>query len=151
MDYKYGSEFRYSESMLMGNGPGGYMKASLVAGMSGLLMLLTAFKPTRSLLAPLMPSPGEGPSEEAIEKGYFKIEFFGEASDDAAKKLSVTVTGDRDPGYGATSKMLAESAVCLAKDSLDVAGGIWTPSTAMGEQLLDRLENNAGMSFTVSD
>jgi short subunit dehydrogenase-like uncharacterized protein len=151
MDYKYGSEFRYSESMLMGNGPGGYMKASLVAGMSGLLMLLTAFKPTRSLLAPLMPSPGEGPSEEAIEKGYFKIEFFGEASDDAAKKLSVTVSGDRDPGYGATSKMLAESAVCLAKDSLDVAGGIWTPSTAMGEQLLDRLENNAGMSFTVSD
>ena len=151
MDYKYGSEFRYSESMLMGNGPGGYMKASLVAGMSGLLMLLTAFKPTRSLLGQLMPSPGEGPSEEAIEKGYFKIEFSGKASENAAKKLNVTVTGDRDPGYGATSKMLAESAVCLAKDSLDVAGGIWTPSTAMGERLLNRLENNAGMSFTVSD
>jgi len=151
MGYKYGHEFRYSESMLMGNGPGGYMKASLVAGMSGLLMLLTAFKSTRSLLAQLMPSPGEGPSEEAIEKGYFKIEFSGKASENAAKKLNVTVTGDRDPGYGATSKMLAESAVCLAKDSLDVAGGIWTPSTAMGERLLNRLENNAGMSFTVSD
>ncbi|MDG1204398.1 MAG: saccharopine dehydrogenase, partial [Pseudomonadales bacterium] len=151
MDYKYGSEFRYSESMLMGNGPGGYIKASLVAGMSGLLMLLTAFKPTRSLLAPLMPSPGEGPSEEAIAKGYFNVEFCGIASGESTKKLKVTVTGDRDPGYGATSKMLAESAVCLAKDSLSVAGGIWTPSTAMGDLLLDRLEENAGMQFTVSE
>ena len=59
------------------------------------------------------------------------------------------VTGDRDPGYGATSKMIAESAVCLAKDELDTPTGVLTPAVAMGQRLIDRLQQNAGMSFTL--
>jgi len=65
------------------------------------------------------------------------------------KNIKVKVTGDRDPGYGATSKMLAESAVCLAKDELGERGGILTPAAAMGDKLLQRLQNNAGMTFSV--
>ena len=57
------------------------------------------------------------------------------------------MTGDRDPGYGSTSKMLAESAVCLAKDNLDNTFGIITPSYAMGNNILERLVSNAGLSF----
>ena len=52
-----------------------------------------------------------------------------------------------DPGYGSTSKMLAEAAVCLAKDDLDVGGGIWTPASAMGNALMQRLIDNAGLTF----
>ena len=59
--------------------------------------------------------------------------------------LRQTVTGDRDPGYGSTSKMLAESAVCLAKDNLNDSAGCLTPSIAMGDALLDRLQQNAGL------
>ena len=61
------------------------------------------------------------------------------------------VTGDRDPGYGATSKMLAESAVCLAKDELDQDGGVWTPAAAMASKLIERLRSNAGLTFEVRD
>ncbi len=61
--------------------------------------------------------------------------------------VKVKVTGDKDPGYGATSKMLAESAICLAQDELKTEGGVWTPATAMGEVLIKRLQENAGMTF----
>ena len=146
--YIYGHDFRYSEAMLMGNGPGGYVKASMLAGMSMLMMLGTAFTPTRNLLQKVVPKPGEGPSRQAIEKGFFKIELFGKDKSDPVNKLRVAVNGEGDPGYGATSKMLAECAVCLAKDELPDGGGILTPSVAMGEQLLLRLQENAGMTFT---
>ncbi len=147
-NYVYGQDFRYSEAMLMGNGPGGYIKASMLAGMSMLMMLGTAFTPTRNLLQKVVPKPGEGPSRQAIEKGYFKIELFGKDQSDPANKIRVAVNGKGDPGYGATSKMLAECAVCLAKDDLPDQGGILTPSVAMGEQLLARLQENAGMTFS---
>lgn len=149
MDYAYGKEFRYSESMLMGNGPVGYMKASAVAGVSSVMMLSAAFSPTRSLLKQIVPKPGEGPSAETIEKGSFSIDLFGRNGQDKDKVIKTRVTGDRDPGYGATSKMLAESAVCLAKDELGDKGGILTPAAAMGDKLLARLQANAGMKFTV--
>ena len=68
---------------------------------------------------------------------------------DPAKSLRARVTGDRDPGYGSTAKMLGEAAVCLAKDPLDVGGGFWTPASAMGEPLLKRLEERAGLSFSI--
>ncbi len=148
-DYRYGDDFRYSEAMLMGNGPAGYVKAALVAGMSGFVMLTAAFSSTRSLLAKVVPKPGEGPTPEAIENGFFDIELFGKHPDDRARSIKVRVTGDKDPGYGATSKMLAESAICLAKDDLDVPGGFLTPAAAMGDRLLTRLQENAGMTFSV--
>ena len=58
------------------------------------------------------------------------------------------VTGDKDPGYGSTSKMLAESAICLAKDELQEGGGVLTPAVAMGDALLTRLRENAGLTFS---
>ena len=63
--------------------------------------------------------------------------------------LQARVTGDRDPGYGSTSKMLAESAVCLAKDPRSTGGGIWTPASAMGPILRKRLVKNAGLRFDI--
>ncbi|MFT4797853.1 MAG: short subunit dehydrogenase-like uncharacterized protein [Candidatus Azotimanducaceae bacterium] len=149
MNYAYGRDFRYNEAMLMGNGPLGYLKAGTVAGVSGLIMLTAAFSPTRSLLKQVVPKPGEGPSPEAIANGFFNIVLHGRHPDDKEKNIKVEVTGDRDPGYGATSKMLAESAVCLAKDDLGEKGGILTPASAMGDKLLQRLQKNAGMTFSV--
>jgi short subunit dehydrogenase-like uncharacterized protein len=93
------------------------------------------------------PKPGEGPTKAEREAGFFDILFIGIAPD--GRKVKVSVQGDRDPGYGSTSKMLAETAVCLVKDAPDVRGGVWTPGAAMGRKLIDRLQANAGLTFTV--
>jgi len=149
MEFAYGTDFKYTESMLVGNGPAGYMKALAIAGASVLMGLVSAFDPTRALAKPMLPAPGEGPSAETIENGFFNIELLakGESQDGKPACVKVKVTGDKDPGYGATCKMLAESAICLAKDELATEGGIWTPSTAMGDPLIKRLQENAGMTF----
>ncbi|MDB5498276.1 MAG: hypothetical protein JWP28_2307 [Phenylobacterium sp.] len=94
-----------------------------------------------------MPKPGEGPSKAEREAGFYDIAFIGLAPD--GRKVRVSVKGDRDPGYGSTSKMLAEAAICLIRDRPDVAGGVWTPGAAMGMQLVDRLGANAGVTFAV--
>jgi short subunit dehydrogenase-like uncharacterized protein len=95
------------------------------------------------------PKPGEGPTPEEREAGFFDIVFIGIADD--GRKVKVSVKGDRDPGYGSTSKMLAESAICLVKDCAHIPGGVWVPGAAMGSKLIDRLRKNAGLSFTVED
>jgi short subunit dehydrogenase-like uncharacterized protein len=64
------------------------------------------------------------------------------------ERVTVGVKGDRDPGYGSTSKMIAESALCLLRD-VQGEGGIWTPGALMAEPLRKRLEANAGLTFTV--
>ena len=96
-----------------------------------------------------MPSPGEGPGPEAREAGFFNLMQVGKLPD--GTMMRTRITGDRDPGYGSTSKMLAESAVCLAKDELPSGGGVLTPATAMGDALLQRLRDNAGLTFDVVD
>ena len=93
----------------------------------------------------LLPSPGEGPSKHERENGYFNLLLIGKLADGSL--VRVRVKGDRDPGYGSTSKMLSESAICLALDESSVGGGCWTPVTAMGESLFRRLTTNAGLSF----
>lgn len=93
------------------------------------------------------PQPGEGPTKAEREAGFFDILFVGVAED--GRTVKVSVKGDRDPGYGSTSKMLAEAAVCLVKEAPDVQGGVWTPGAAMGRKLVDRLQANAGLTFTV--
>jgi len=148
-NYRYGKDFRYSESMFTGSGPLGLIKAGMISFVSGFFMFLSYLSFTRSILQKFVPAPGEGPSPETIEKGFFDIAFFGKHPSDPTKSISVKVTGDKDPGYGATSKMLVESAVCLAHDDLSVKGGFWTPSTAMGDKLITRLNENAGMKFEV--
>ena len=91
------------------------------------------------------PKPGEGPSKEERDTGHYDILFAGLMEDGA--RIDAVVTGDRDPGYGSTSKMLAESALCLVRD-VEGEGGIWTPGALMGPQLRERLVANAGLTFT---
>jgi short subunit dehydrogenase-like uncharacterized protein len=70
----------------------------------------------------------------------------GSNNDDAVR---VSVKGDKDPGYGSTSKMIAESAVVLLLHPDLASGGIWTPGSALGMPLVERLQANAGLSFAV--
>ena len=149
LGYPWGEHFRYDEAILTGNGPSGLAKATLVAGGTNLMTAATSISPVRNLLARVVPAPGEGPTAETIRKGFFNIELFAAHPEDPEKNLVAVVTGDRDPGYGATCGMLAESAVCLALDPLTSAAGITTPAAAMGEHLIARLQAKAGMSFAI--
>jgi short subunit dehydrogenase-like uncharacterized protein len=148
--YPWGTDFRYDESMLTGKGLKGRATAWGVALAMGGLMGLLANARTRPLVErTLLPAPGTGPSPRAQERGFFDIRFHGHTRDGRA--LETKVTGDRDPGYGSTGKMLGEAAVCLALDVSreQTPGGFWTPSTAMGGALLERLTTHAGLSFKV--
>jgi len=146
----YGREFRYDEAMLTGPGFGGRVKAiGITAGLGGFIAA-AAIAPTRWLMEKtLLPAPGEGPSPDAQKKGFFDLRFVGRTDD--GRELRVKVTGDRDPGYGSTAKMLGESAACLALDvsKKEVSGGFWTPSTALGARLHERLVTHAGLKFDV--
>ena len=93
------------------------------------------------------PQPGEGPSKEERETGFYDAAFIGVAAD--GRKVIVSVKGDKDPGYGSTSKIIAETAICLVKEAPDVPGGIWVPGAALGDKLVARLQKNAGLSFEV--
>ncbi len=144
--YPYGRDFRYREATITGSGAGGWCKSALLTAGLGTFMLASSVAFTRKTIIPrLVPKPGEGPTAQQRENGFFNLQLIGKLPD--GKLLRLRIKGDRDPGYGSTSKMLAESAVCLARNELDVAGGFWTPASAMGTQLLDRLQKNAGVSF----
>ena len=93
------------------------------------------------------PQPGEGPSKEERETGFYDAAFIGIAAD--GRKVVVSVKGDKDPGYGSTSKMIAETAICLVKEAADVPGGLWVPGAALGDKLIARLQKNAGLTFEV--
>lgn len=149
LGYAYGEGFGYDEAVLTGSGPAGFVKATGVT--AGMLAGMGAMQigPLRNLAAKRLPSPGEGPSKQQRESGYWDIELWGQAPDAAGEALRVRVRGDRDPGYGSTAKMLGESAVCLALDDLPAGGGLGTPASVMGEPLVARLQQNAGVSFTV--
>jgi short subunit dehydrogenase-like uncharacterized protein len=145
----YGAEFRYDEAMLMGAGPAGLLKATAVSAGTAAGMAAMTLGPLRRAIAGRLPAPGEGPSKQARESGHFTIRLFGLHPTDASKSLRARVTGDRDPGYGSTAKMLGESAVCLALDALASPGGLTTPAAALGEALLARLQRNAGLTFAI--
>lgn len=149
LDGMYGSDFQYNEGTLTGKGAGGFLGAAGVGLGSGVFAGLAAMSLTRPLLQKFLPKPGEGPSEDAINNGYFDIELLGLHPHDASKNMRVRVKGDKDPGYGSTSKMIAESALALAQDDLPVQGGFWTPASAMGDALLKRLPQSAGVTFEV--
>lgn len=150
LDYHYGRDFKYDEAMWMPDGlKGKLMSYALGVGLLGFATAMS-LKPSREFLSKhVLPKSGDGPSKSEQDNGFFDIRFFGETS--SHEKISTKVTGDRDPGYGATSRMLAQSALCLAEDinKHDVKGGFWTPASAMGDKLLTRLEAHAGISFAV--
>ncbi len=147
--YPYGKQFQYSEASMTGPGFGGRVKAVINWLVTG---ALTAGKPGsfyRRQLERFLPKPGEGPSAEEREAGFFNLRFIGLTND--GEKITAKVTGDRDPGYGSTSKMLGEAAACLSLDQASTpdVSGVLTPSVALGDTLLHRLEKNAGLKFTL--
>ncbi len=141
--FPWGEDFRYSESQLCAS------RARAIASTAamGMGMVTMAFSPGRKLAQRFLPAPGEGPDKKTRETGFYELFFHASHPEDDSKDLRAMVTGDMDPGYGSTAKMLAESAICLAQDPLTVGGGFWTPSTALGESLLSRLTDNAGLTF----
>ena len=146
----YGQGFQYDEAILVGHGVSGWMVAqALDVGLHG-FVLAAVLQPTRWLLENwILPASGDGPSSEAQERGFYDLRFWGKTPD--GKTLRVNVTGDRDPGYGSTAKMLGQAGICLATDFPKSAkeGGFWTPSTMFGEVLIDRLVTYAGLTFEV--
>jgi short subunit dehydrogenase-like uncharacterized protein len=151
MGYDYGHDFRYDEAMLMGEGGLGFAKASAVSAATAAMNTAMTFAAVRSMAAPMLPSSGQGPSRAQQKAGFFDIDLLAIHPEDPSKNLRGNVHGDRDPGYGSTAKMLGESAVCLAKNDLPVGGGLWTTASAMGDALIDRLQTNAGVTFTLQD
>ncbi len=146
----WGEDFRYDEAMLMGEGPLGAAKASVLAGGLGGFMAAASVGPVRKLLQRVLPEPGTGPSPEVQEAGYFDLRFFGETG--SGDTIRTQVTGDRDPGYGSTAKMFGEAAVALLDLDRDTTpGGFHTPATAFVDLLIDRLVDHAGLTFSVLD
>ena len=129
--HEYGDDFVYDEMMLTGPGEKGESMAKMVAA-------------DKSMANDPM-QPGEGPSKESRETGFYDVLFAG--SNNEGDVLMASVKGDKDPGYGSTCKMISESAVCLLKNLDAASGGIWTPASAMGSLLIDRLQENAGLTF----
>ena len=152
LNYAYGRYFVYDEMMMTGPGRAGEKRARALARREAVQNALIGFAPTRALIRRfVLPKPGQGPSKAARDAGFYDILLIGETSD--GRSLRVSVKGDKDPGYGSTSKMIAESAICLARDvSHDaVGGGFWTTASAMGEPLLGRLQAKAGLTFTLEN
>ncbi len=144
----WGEDFTYDEAMMTGKGFKGRRRAIGWSMALGGFALGASMGPTRKLMQKrMLPKPGEGPTPEEQERGLFKLLLVGR--DDDGHEVRVRVTGDRDPGYGSTSKMLGEAAYTLATDVPDgtPAGGFWTPSTAMAEQLIPSLTKHAGLTF----
>ncbi|MDF0516507.1 saccharopine dehydrogenase NADP-binding domain-containing protein [Bradyrhizobium yuanmingense] len=135
MGFPYGKDFVYDEMVLTGPGEKGEANAKRV-------MAANAEK-----TGPNAPKPGEGPSKEERENGLFNLLYVAIAPD--GRMVRAGVTGDRDPGYGSTSKMISECAICLLRDASDVPAGFWTPGAAMQHKLIKRLQDNAGLTFGV--
>ena len=131
LKHAYGEDFTYSEMLLTGPGEKGEARAKAMA--------------TPSLTNSDDLQPGDGPSREVQEAGFYDVLFIGETA--RGEQLRISVAGDRDPGYGSTSRMISESGLALALDDIPTPGGIWTPAAAMGERLIQRLSEHAGLVF----
>jgi short subunit dehydrogenase-like uncharacterized protein len=146
--HPWGKDFMYDEAMMMGDGFKGRLRATSFAAAMGAGMAAVAVSPARKVLQKFaLPKAGEGPSPAEQEAGKYDLRFYGTTA--SGKTIECKVTGDKDPGYGSTSKILSEAAVCLAKDFDDAEGGFPTPSVAMGDKLLGRLVASAGLTFSV--
>jgi short subunit dehydrogenase-like uncharacterized protein len=150
--FPYGRGFRYDEGMMTGGGFRGYARAAAITAGLAAFAAGAALGPARRVMEKTMlPAPGTGPDDDAQARGCWEFRFIGRTAD--GRTLGAKVTGDRDPGYGSTAKMLGEAAACLALD-LDKrmpAGGFWTPATAMGKHLRTRLVAHAGITFEPLD
>ena len=132
--FSFGRDFVYDEMVITGPGEKGEQIAKGMAAQGS------------GMEGDKGPKPGEGPSREERENGFYDLVFLGVGAD--GRKLAASVKGDKDPGYGSTSRMIAETALALAEDDT-VAGGVWTPGAALGLPLAERLQKNAGIVFTI--
>lgn len=145
---RYGKEFTYDEAMMTGRGTKGRLAAYAITGGLAAFFTASAIKPTRWLVEKFVPKPGEGPSPEAQKSGFYDLRFVGRTED--GKTIITKVTGDQDPGYGSTGKMLGEAGMCLAFDiPNEQPGGFWTPASLLDGKLMDRLTSKAGLTFEV--
>ena len=135
LDFAYGKNFTYDEMLMTGPGEKGEAAAHFVA--------------KDDSMSKNPPKPGEGPSKEERETGFYDVMFVGDTID--GNRIIAGVTGDKDPGYGSTSKMITECALCLALDidHAETGGGVYTTAPAMGMALIHRLTKNAGLTFTI--
>ena len=133
LGHRYGENFCYDEMLMTGDGEQGKATAEFVAKDDSV---------AKSDL-----QPGEGPSKTERENGNYDAIFAGVSTD--GELMISSVQGDRDPGYGSTSKMLAEAAMCLLHNPDLASGGLWTPAAAMGDALIERLEAHAGLTFQI--
>jgi short subunit dehydrogenase-like uncharacterized protein len=150
-NYAYGRDFTYSEMMMTGDGAEGRRRAHASVNQSRMQAALLNFPPTRALLRQFaLPKPGQGPSKQERETGLYDILFAGNAGE--GRSLRASVSGAKDPGYGSTSKMLAEAALCLCDTTHQTTpGGLWTPAAAMGDALVQRLQERAGLRFVLEN
>lgn len=135
MGFPYGRDFVYDEMVLTGAGEEGESNAKLLMAANN------------KMSGSEGPKPGEGPSKEERENGSYDLLFVALAPD--GRQVRAAVRGNRDPGYGSTSKMITECAICLLRDTPEVPAGIWTPGAAMGNRLIKRLVDHAGITFDV--
>jgi short subunit dehydrogenase-like uncharacterized protein len=130
---RYGPDFRYGLSFVTRRVAG----AAGIAGGFGALAVLSQVPPVRDALLRFK-DPGDGPDQARRERSWFSARFAGRVGGESQPRVVCEVRGG-DPGYGETSKMLAESALCLAHDELPQTRGMVTPAVAMGQALIDRL------------
>jgi short subunit dehydrogenase-like uncharacterized protein len=135
MGFPYGRDFVYDEMQIVGPGAEGEAEAKRIVAANN------------RMAASAGPKPGEGPSKEERENGLYDLLYVAIAPD--GRQLRASVKGDRDPGYGSTSKMISECAICLLRDTPDVPAGFWTPGAAMQHKLIKRLVDHAGLTFEV--
>jgi short subunit dehydrogenase-like uncharacterized protein len=132
MGHPYGRDFVYDESMVAGTGENGRTAANAIVGANASIMASTARK------------PGEGPGKAERDAGFYDLLFIGIAPD--GREIRASVRGDEDPGYGSTSRMIAEAALCLIQTP-HLPGGVWASGTGMQKPLIDQLRQEAGLVF----
>lgn len=135
MGFPYGRDFVYDEMQITGPGEEGEALAKRIVAANN------------RMAASAGPKPGEGPSKEERENGRYDLLYVAIAPD--GRQVRASVKGDRDPGYGSTSKMISECAICLLRDTPEVNAGFWTPGAAMQHKLIKRLVDHAGLTFQV--
>lgn len=136
MGHAYGEDFVYDEMIFTGPGEKGEATAKGMAQ-------------NKKPFGENPPKPGEGPSKEERENGFYDVLFVGTTKD--GKTMMASVKGNKDPGYGSTCKMISESALALVKDvdRDQTGGGVYTTAPALGEALINRLKTHAGLTFEI--
>jgi short subunit dehydrogenase-like uncharacterized protein len=135
LNHRWGRDFVYDEMILTSIGDAGKAMAEALAN--------------GSPFGGSSLQPGEGPSKEERDNGFYDILFTGSYAD--GRSIKASVKGQRDPGYGSTSRMIAETAIALSQRSKPGEGGIWTPGALLGDDLIARLTTEAGLSFAIED